>query len=178
MRMLMRILPFVVVPGIIACEPAEPAQEMAEPAAGMTTADATAVRAELEGRLEAYERAALAGEIPGMLALWTDDAQLLEPGMNMTGSDLPGFYEELFTSGGATVSAIDIRTSEVFVHGDVAYSIGDYDETVSMGPDAEPMTIHNNYFARWERGADGAWKIDRLVVGAVDAPESMELPQR
>lgn len=180
MRTLLRIVPFVVVPAIVACEPAETSPEAAaaaQPAAEVAAPEEGAVRAALEAQLQSYEQAALAGEVTGVLALWTDDALLLEPGLRLSGSDLPRFYEELFAGGGATVTAIDIRTSEVFVHGDVAYSIGDYDETVVLGADAEPMAIHNHYFARWERGADGAWKVDRLVVGAVDAAEGMELPE-
>jgi ketosteroid isomerase-like protein len=71
------------------------------------------------------------------------------------------------------VETIDIRTDETFVHGDVAYTIGDYEETLTMTPDAEPMSVHNHWFARWERGADGTWRIDRMVVGTVEAPEEM-----
>lgn len=176
MRTLLRILPFAVL-SVIACEPADTTPEAAEPAAEITAADETAVRNAMEAQLDAYEQAALAGETSGMLAVWTDDAELYEPGLRLSGSDLPGFYEELFASGGVAINEIDIRTSEVFVHGDVAYAIGDYDETLTMGSDDETMTIHNNYFARWERGADGTWKIDRLVVGAVDGPEGTEQPE-
>jgi hypothetical protein len=35
------------------------------------------------------------------------------------------------------------------------------------------MSVHNHWFARWERGADGTWRIDRMVVGTVEAPEEM-----
>lgn len=177
MRTLLRILPVVVL-SVMACEPAETTPEAAEPAAEMTAVDETAVRDALEAQINAYEQAALAGEVSGMLAVWTDDAELYEPGVRMSGSDLPGFYEELFASGGVTIEEIDIRTSEVFVHGDAAYSIGDYDETLTVGPAAETMNIHNNYFARWQRGADGMWQIDRIVVGAVDGPEGMEQPEQ
>lgn len=177
MRSLLRILPFVAL-SVIACEPAETTPEAAEPAAEMAAEDETAVRNAMEAQLDTYEQAALAGEIPGMLAIWTDDVELYEPGLRMSGSDLPGFYEEMFATGGITVNEIDIRTSEVFVHDDVAYSIGDYEEDLTVGADAETMTVHNHYFARWERGADGTWKVDRIVVGAVDGPEEMEQPEQ
>lgn len=159
---------------LAACEPPPPPAETAETAqtAEVAEVDEAAVRAALAARIDAYEQAAVEGDLVTMKALWTDDVRLLEPGMVLSGAEVSAFYDELF-GGGARVETIDIRTDEAFVHGDVAYTIGDYEETVVMAPDAEPMSVHNHWFARWERGADGTWRIDRMVVGTVEAPEGM-----
>ena len=114
----------------------------------------------------------MAGDVEAMKALWTDDVHLLQPGMNLSGAEVMAFFDGSF-GGGAQVQSMDIRTAEVFVHGDTAYTIGDYDETLTMTPDETPISVHNNWFARWERGADGTWRIDRMVTGAVGAPEGM-----
>jgi ketosteroid isomerase-like protein len=153
---------------LAACEAPPPPAETAETA----QVDEAAVRAALAARIDAYEQAALEGDLASMKGLWTDDVRLFQPGMVMSGAEVGAFYDEVF-GGGARVETIDIRTDEAFVHGDVAYTIGDYEETLMMAPDAEPMVEYNHWFARWERGADGTWRIDRMVVGAVDAPDGM-----
>lgn len=159
-----RTVPFLVLI-LAACQAPPPPVETAP-------VDESAVRAALEARIDAYEEASMVGDLATMKSLWTDDVHLFEPGMNMEGAEVAAFYDEVF-GGGAQVQAIEIRTADVFVHGDAAYTIGDYEETVMMAPDAEPITVHNNWFARWELGADGTWRIDRMVVGAVDAPDGM-----
>jgi ketosteroid isomerase-like protein len=156
---------------LAACEAPPPPAETAE-TAETAQVDEAAVRAALAARIDAYERAAVEGDLATMKALWTDDVRLFEPGMVLSGAEVGAFYDEVF-GGSARVETIDIRTDETFVHGDVAYTIGDYEETLTMTPDAEPMSVHNHWFARWERGADGTWRIDRMVVGTVEAPEEM-----
>ena len=73
---------------------------------------------------------------------------------------------------GGRVLALDIRPDEMFVHGDAAYEIGEYDETVQMAGE-EPMTLRNFYALRWERGADGVWRIDRFLGAPREAPAEM-----
>lgn len=164
------VLPWLL---LAACQPADTETGEAAPAAEMAEADEAAVRDALMGRIDGYEQAALAGDVEGMNDMWTEDARMFEPGMDMSGPEITAFYDEVF-GGGARVTGIDIRTSEVFAHGDVAYSIGDYQETLVMSEGAEPMEVHANWFARWERGADAVWRIDRLMTAPVDAPEGME----
>ena len=59
----------------------------------------------------------------------------------------------------------------MIVHGDVAYEVGEYDETLEV--EGEQQTIQGYYFLRWEKGTDGVWRIDRLVAGPREAPSGM-----
>jgi uncharacterized protein (TIGR02246 family) len=111
----------------------------------------------------------LSADAEGFLSLWTQDMRILEPGMDLARAGFEGFIHEFWDGGGA-VTAFEAEPFEVFVHGDVAYQIGQYRETVQF-PDAEPEEAHNNFFARWKKQPDGTWKIDRFVAGPVDAPE-------
>jgi ketosteroid isomerase-like protein len=102
----------------------------------------------------------------GWAAYWTEDAWVLEPGMDLRGDDLFDFVREMFASG-ADFTVFDAEPLETFVHGDVAYQIGQYDEAFQV-PGAEPGEVHNYNFTRWVK-EDGVWKIDRLLAGPREA---------
>ena len=87
--------------------------------------------------------------------------------MNLRGNDLLDFVRDLFESG-IQVVEWNVRPVETFVHGDVAYQMGEMDEALQM-PDAETSRAEGYFFARWQR-ENGVWKIDRLVAGPREAP--------
>lgn len=133
-------------------------------------ADETAVQQQLTERVAALRTALLSGVADSFLTFWTDDARVLEPGVDRTGEAFRTYVRE-FLAGGK-VTALDIQTFDRFVHGDVAYEMGQYDETAEV--QGQPvMTFRNFFFSRWERGADGQWRIDRFVAGPRDAPAGM-----
>ena len=103
----------------------------------------------------------------GWRSYWTSGARVLQPGSDLSGSDLFDYVRDLFASG-IQFTAFDVQSSEIFVHGDVAYQIGQYDETVQM-PEEEPTDYHDSFFARWVK-EDGSWRIDRFLGGPRDAP--------
>lgn len=143
---------------LTACAPAVPA------------ADDAAVQQQIADRLAAFQSALVAGDAEPFLAFWTTDARALEPGVDRSGEELRQYMRDFFATG--KVLSIDIQTYERFVHGDVAYETGQYDETAQV--QGQPaMNIRNYYFARWERGQDGQWRFDRLVAGPRDAPAGM-----
>jgi uncharacterized protein (TIGR02246 family) len=110
----------------------------------------------------------LSADAEGFLSLWTQDMRIMEPGMDLARADFESFIHEFWDGGGA-VTAFGAEPFEIWVCGDVAYQIGQYRETVQF-PGAEPEEAHNNFFARWEKGPDGAWRIDRFVAGPVEGP--------
>lgn len=67
------------------------------------------------------------------------------------------------------MTSVEFQTADLFVDGGAAYELGRYEETGRFGGEP-PETFRGNYFRRWERGADGSWRIDRFVAGPVDAP--------
>lgn len=133
-------------------------------------ADDAAVQQEIADRLVAFQSAILAGDAEPFLGFWTSDARALEPGVDRSGEEFRQYVRDFFAGG--KVTSIDIQPYERFVHGDVAYEMGQYDETAQV-QGQPPMTFKNYYFARWERGEDGQWRFDRLVAGPRAAPAGM-----
>lgn len=132
--------------------------------------DDAAVQQQLAERLAALRSALLAGDAEPFLAFWTSDARTLEPGVDRSGEDLRQYIRDFFATG--KVLSLDIQPYERFVHGDVAYETGQYDETAQV-QGQRPMVIKNYYFVRWEKGEDGQWRFDRFVAGPRDAPAGM-----
>lgn len=155
-----RFCPLAVLILFAACQPAAPPE--------MTDADKAEVEQAIADRWAAFESVILSEDVDEYMSYWTSDTRLLEPGIDLSGSDLSVFISE-FWEGGGGVSSLDVQSIEIFVHGDVAYQIAQYDESFQF-PGEEPAEAHNYLFARWERGADGVWQIDRLLAGPRDAP--------
>ena len=128
------------------------------------------VAQQLAQRLRTYEQALMGGNAVQVKAFWTDDSRVLVPGTDLTGSELASFIEDFFAAGGS-VQSVEFRTADVFVHGDVAYELGQYEE-VGQFAGQEPEHVSSNYFLRWEKQPDGNWRIDRFVSGPTAAPEN------
>ncbi len=131
--------------------------------------DTAAVRQELTDRMAAYKEAIMSGEAEQALGFWTPDGRILGPGQDLSGDELRDFIREFFGTG--QVISFDIQAYDQFVHGDVAYEIGEYDQTVEV--EGEQRTIQGYYFLRWEKGTDGVWRFDRVVVGPREVPSGM-----
>lgn len=142
------------------------------PPSGMTETGGAQYEAQvveaITARLDAYEGVVMSGDFEGWSSYWTQDAHVMEPGMDLTGSEFRGMGRDFFDAGGQVFSA-DWETLEVFVHGDVAYQIGKIHETFQY-PGEEPAEAHNHIFVRWERQPDGTWKISRFLAGPIEAP--------
>lgn len=132
-----------------------------------TPVDETAETAALSESLEAFAEAALADDVEGAAAFLTDDAVIREPGMLLTRSEWMEMVGGMIASGGG-VASFEPTVTETFLHGDVAYQIGVFDETLTMGGAAQE--ILGNFFIRWEKGADGVWRMDRLLTGSRETP--------
>jgi ketosteroid isomerase-like protein len=116
---------------------------------------------------DTWERTASEMDYDSWLPYWTSDPWLLRAGMNLRGSDLHAVAKDFFRSGVKDYS-LHVDSFEIFVHGDVAYQIGQYDESYQM-PGEERTEDRNYFFAKWKK-EDGTWKIDRIVAGAREAP--------
>lgn len=143
--------------------------EVASGESEVARAETEAASAETTARLDAYRDVILAADVERVLDFWTADARVLEPGIDLGPQELESFIRAFFETGEAM--ALEIERLDFWLHGDVAYDIGRYEETVRMGADQEPMTVRNHYFMRWEKGSDGLWRIDRFVAGPQEAPE-------
>jgi ketosteroid isomerase-like protein len=140
-------------------------------------AECTWVRRRVEEWLDSGRRGVVMGDMndgPGMdyyegwATYWTPDARILEPGMDLSGSDLFDFARDFWADGGQVLT-FEMESSEVFVHGDAAYQIGQYDESLQF-PDGAQLEVANFFFVRWEKQRDGMWRISRLMAGPREAP--------
>jgi ketosteroid isomerase-like protein len=144
-------------------------QEPSDDPGADTAADAE-VAQQLDQRLRAYEQALMGGNAVQIQGFWTDDSRVLVPGTDLTGSELVSFIEDFFAAGGS-VQSVEFRTADVFVHGDAAYELGQYEEVGQLAGQ-DPEYVSSNYFLRWERQPDGNWRIDRFVSGPTAAPQN------
>jgi ketosteroid isomerase-like protein len=104
------------------------------------------------------------------LSYWTPEAHLYGPGRDLSATDLAAGFIIQLEEAALTALSLDLEPLETWVHGDVAYQVGRYDETVQFeGQDR--VDYANYFFCRWEKQADGAWKLDRFLSGPRDAPE-------
>lgn len=112
------------------------------------------------GYLDAIERS----DIAAVADYWTEDAQLIGPGMNLHRSTILDGMRSVFDTG-TKVDVLARETLEVFAHGDVAYELAQAEEVFLDGTRAPPDTMRNNLFIRWTKGVDGAWRFDRVLLG-------------
>jgi ketosteroid isomerase-like protein len=138
----------------------------------MTEAEIAQIEAEAEDaiadRWTSFRTALMGSDADAFLSHWTEDMRFLEPGMNFGRDDYESLCQEVWGSGGA-ITAFEVGPSDTFVHGNAAYQVGQIRETLQF-PGGEPEEFYNNFFARWEKGPDGVWRVDRFVAGPVDAP--------
>lgn len=129
--------------------------------------DEAAEREALAAAMQGFGEAAVAGDMDAAAAFMTEDFELREPGMNLDRAGWREMVDDVLASGGG-IESFETRTEDYFLHGDVAYEVGEYDENVVMG--GARQTIEGYYFVRWEKGADAVWRMDRLVAGPRAAP--------
>jgi ketosteroid isomerase-like protein len=130
--------------------------------------DPAAVEVEVAAAMTAFREAMLANDVDAVVGAYTEDAALSEPDMNVSGEELRATLRQIMST--ATIEAFEARAMERFVHGDVVYERGEYDEAGTMG--GQPFSVQGFYFIRWEKGADGVWRMDRLNAG----PRSLAAP--
>jgi ketosteroid isomerase-like protein len=117
---------------------------------------------------DGYVDAVLRGDVQGILAYWTPDVRIWGQDMNLDRTGYEDHLNEVFGAGGE-VYTYDTGSYEVFVHGDVAYQIGQFDEAFQL-PGEDPAEILGYFFIRWEKQSDGSWKFDRVMWGPREAP--------
>ena len=62
------------------------------------------VKQAINDRWDAYEAKATEMDLDTWLSYWTSDARVLEPGMDMSGSEIPAWGKEFFGGGGQVFS--------------------------------------------------------------------------
>lgn len=152
-----RVVALLAVLSLAACATEPPPAEHAPPQ------DDAAVTEAIDSALAQHFRAAMVPNgIDSVATFLTGDAIIIEPGRRETRSEWAARVREMFGAEGRLLSYA-LRRIDLFIHGDAAYDLGEYDETLLL-PSGE-VTVEGYYFIRWERGADGRWRMDRQMSG-------------
>ena len=132
-----------------------------EPAGSIAVSVATT---QITSRMNDYSAALRANQPTAVIAFWKDDAQFFEPDVQLSGKTA---LTQLVQGALNSIRIIDhqYQTDQLYVHdrGTVAYQFGNFTETFQTRDGSRPaVTVRNNFVARWRRGADGSWRMDRF----------------
>jgi uncharacterized protein (TIGR02246 family) len=138
------------------------------PEAEPTRVDAATAREEI---METNRRAAeleRAGDVEGILGLWTENAVYLTPEGVLRGRPaIQAAARDFFRE--HAVEALEIDPIEIQVFGDTAVELGTFSETV-RGPEGEIVELDGGYMAVRVRRADGTWAFHRFISNVRSAP--------
>ncbi|HEX3526402.1 MAG TPA: SgcJ/EcaC family oxidoreductase [Thermoanaerobaculia bacterium] len=122
-----------------------------------------AARRDVESAMQQYTTLLRTGPVDAQVALFTQDGELLEPGMApLHGRDaIKAFLAPIAAKYEVQSAASTSDSVEVF--GDAAYQWGTY--TQQAGERGKPGADYTGrYVASWRREADGHWRISRFLV--------------
>ena len=159
----MRFAALAVLLLVAACQTAPP--EMTDAEIAQIEAEVTQAIAD---QWAGFRETIQAGDYDGWASYWTSETRILQPGMDLSGTAWFDYVRDSF-EGGVQFLTFDVESFDVFVHGDIAYQIGQYDETAELAG-GEPAEWHEYLFVRWVRGTDGMWRISRLLSAPREAP--------
>ena len=146
------------------------AEETATEAAPAETAapDVASVRSAIEASNDAWASAATAGDAAGITALYTDDAYVLIPGMDLVhgSAEIESSFRSWFDQVTIEEVTIDVEHVDVAESGDIAYVVGTYSD---RGTTADGTAIaESGKFAAVFENVDGEWLmvVDGWNAGA------------
>jgi uncharacterized protein (TIGR02246 family) len=118
-----------------------------------------------------YLKAVLAGDVPGIVAMYREDASLMPPNQPLLqGRQAIGAFYERMCHGPVKITAFTFDHLESTIAGDTAYDVGTYRMTMAVAP-GQMMKDSGKYSVILKKtGTD--WKIAYLIFNS-DAPQSM-----
>ncbi|MCP5372255.1 MAG: SgcJ/EcaC family oxidoreductase [Hyphomicrobiales bacterium] len=119
----------------------------------MSAADIAAVN-------ESFQAYFAAGDLDGLMTLYTEDACFLAPNAGfLRGRDaIRGFFQAVRDMG---VTAVQLATSEVDDLGDTAIEMGTYTLLADGGVQAD----HGKFLVSWKKSG-GAWRLHRDMINS------------
>lgn len=138
---------------MLACAPSEPPSEPPLEA----TADPAEARAALDRLAPQYEQALSAGDVDGLMALFTADPVRMPPDQpaELGRRALEQAFRDFFALGEAS---IQIAVEDTVIAGSTAVSRGTYRLTITPA-EGEPITEEGKWINKNQREEDGSWKI-------------------
>ncbi|HTR98847.1 MAG TPA: DUF4440 domain-containing protein [Bacteroidota bacterium] len=134
--------------------------------------DAATVRKAIEAINQKMANDMLSGKVDTTYAQYTDDAVSMPDHMPMMRGKA-AFRENTakMLAMGVKFSKVQFSTVDVQVFGQIAYEIGTYDMTLTMGSMPE-MNDKGKYLTIYQQAADGSWKT-KVETWNSDAPPPM-----
>lgn len=152
-------IPVLALFAIGACRPAGPAGDREQ--------DEQIIR-ELSREWTAALRA---GDVDGLVAMYTSDAVIYEPGLQpITGTDALRTHFEELSALDVTVMEGETREVEVAASGDLAVEVG-YTHWEWNDPEG-PMTHRGPFIVVWRR-ENGTWRMAREIFNS-DQPPALQ----
>ena len=137
---------------------------VAQPAAAQDAARSAVLQA-----MAHYTRLIQLVNSDSVAAVYTADAELLEPGMApLRGREAIRSFLAPF-DGQAVVDTVESGTDQLEVYGPVAYQWGTYHQVARLRGQA-PAAFYGRYVAQWRLEGDGAWRLARLLMQPAPAP--------
>jgi uncharacterized protein (TIGR02246 family) len=121
--------------------------------------DMTALKKTVDEFNSASKEALMGGDIQKNLAFFDDNATEMPPNMPMIkGKDaIKTFYEQMMKSG-MKMTSVEFNVIDVQASGTMAYSIGTYDMSMSVGKTGG-MKDNGKLVDIWKQQTDGTWKV-------------------
>jgi uncharacterized protein (TIGR02246 family) len=123
--------------------------------AGLTDADRTAIRA----RIEDFDKAMVAADVPAVVSAYTEDAVLFPPNAPMVRgrAAIQKFFER-----SPKITRFEQNVVEIEGRGDLAYPWGTF-ETTMLPPGAKgPAQDKGKVLSVWRKQGDGSWLASRV----------------
>jgi len=103
-----------------------------------------------------------AGDADGLLALVTDDLEMIPPGVApMRGAEAHQFLRGFTDEGKANLSPF--KDEGVIVSGDLALQRYTYELTITPKDGGDPVEMSGHGFHVFQRQRDGSWKLSKDI---------------
>lgn len=135
-----------------------------------TTVDLESARSAIRASADAWEAAAVAGDVDALMVLHTDDAILMGPGMPPArGADeIRAAFEAMVSEVDFEEISIDIERLEVAESGEMAWAVGTSNARIAL-PDGGTAETQDRFAVTFEN-VDGEWLVAADVWNTVEAP--------
>ncbi len=131
-------------------------------------------RLQLHDVLADFDTAFRAGDARTFEAFFAEDARVFfheRPAIDGRAA-IGAVYRSVFDA--VDTSAYEADYHSIEVHGDAAYVIADFRETLRPWEAGQSVLVSGRIVLFWRRESDGAWRVTRLLTGR-SAPDE-ELP--
>jgi uncharacterized protein (TIGR02246 family) len=136
-------------------------------------ADVAAEQAKIREAEAADMKSWAAKDVEGVLSFYADDATLMTPGMAaMKGKDAMRPVLKTLLADPNLKLEFSSQRIEVSKAGDVAFSQGTYQMTLTDAKTKKPVTDKGSYVTAYKKQADGSWKAVSDINVSEVAPTS------